>query len=156
MRVRAPLRKATRPMTNSTGAAAAMLNDSTCTISVVPTLAPSMIASAGTRPTMPSAANEAVISAGRGAALKQRGQAEAGGEGGEAVAERLRQQTPQIGAERAQDAAVDHVQAPQQQRHAAHQVEKNERAHRLISARELPAANTPMHAQMPRRVIRTQ
>ena len=51
-----------RPMTNSTGAAAEMLNDRTCTISVVPTLAPSMMASAGTRLTMPSAASEAVIS----------------------------------------------------------------------------------------------
>ena len=30
-------------MMNSTGATAAMLNDSSCTISVVPTLAPSMI-----------------------------------------------------------------------------------------------------------------
>ena len=41
-----PKRKAARPNTNSTGAIAAMLKDSTCTISVVPTLAPSMIASA--------------------------------------------------------------------------------------------------------------
>ena len=63
MRERAPLRNATRPRMNSTGATAAMLNDSTWTISVVPTLAPSMIASAGTRPTSPSAANELVISA---------------------------------------------------------------------------------------------
>ena len=62
-RLRPPLRKATRPITNSTGAAAAMLNDSSCTISVVPTLAPSMIASAGTSATMPSVVNEAVISA---------------------------------------------------------------------------------------------
>ena len=38
---------------------------------------------------------------------------------------------PQIGAERAQDAALDHVQAPKQQRDAAHQVEKNDRSHRM-------------------------
>ena len=37
----------------------------------------------------------------------------------------LASQQPQVGPERAQDAALDHVQAPQQQRHAAHQVEKN-------------------------------
>ena len=57
-----PARKVTSPTTNSTGATAAMLNDSSCTISVVPTLAPSMMASAGTRLTTPSAASEAVIS----------------------------------------------------------------------------------------------
>src|SRR5665213_1228780 len=60
---RPPLRKATRPMANSTGATAEILNDSTWTISVVPTLAPSMIASAGTRLTRPSAAKELVIRA---------------------------------------------------------------------------------------------
>jgi hypothetical protein len=63
MRDRAPLRKATRPMMNSTGATAEMLNDRTWTSSVVPTLAPSMIASAGTRLTRPSVVNELVISA---------------------------------------------------------------------------------------------
>ena len=68
---------------------------------------------------------------GGGAALQDRGEAEAGGERLEAVAQRLRQQPPQIGTERAQDAAVDHVQAPQQQRHAAHQVEKNDASHDL-------------------------
>ena len=72
---------------------------------------------------------------GRGAALQQRGQAEARDKGGEAVVERLRQQQAQIGAERAQNSAVDHVQAPQQQRHAAHQVEKNQASH----ARPIPA-----------------
>ena len=63
MRERGPLRKATRPMMNSTGATAEMLNDRICTISVVPTLAPSMMASAGTRLTSPSEVNELVISA---------------------------------------------------------------------------------------------
>ncbi len=63
MRERGPLRNATRPMMNSTGAAAAILNDRICTISVVPTLAPSMIASAGTRLTRPSEVNELVIKA---------------------------------------------------------------------------------------------
>ena len=63
MRERGPLRKASRPMMNSTGATSVMLKESTCTISVVPRLAPSMIASAGTSATSPSAANELVIRA---------------------------------------------------------------------------------------------
>ncbi|MGY4595435.1 hypothetical protein ACVWXL_003181 [Bradyrhizobium sp. GM22.5] len=63
IRERGPTRKATSPSTNRTGATAAMLNDSTCTINVVPTLAPSMIASAVTRLSRPSAANELVSSA---------------------------------------------------------------------------------------------
>ena len=42
---------------------------------------------------------------------------------------RLRQEVAQVGAERAQDAALDHMQAPQQQGDAAHQVEENNRAH---------------------------
>ena len=52
----------TKPMRNNTGAKAEISNDRNCTISVVPTLAPSMMASAGTRLTTPSAASEAVIS----------------------------------------------------------------------------------------------
>ena len=63
MRERGPVRNATRPMMNRTGATAAILNDRICTISVVPTLAPSMMASAGTRLTRPSDVNELVISA---------------------------------------------------------------------------------------------
>ena len=63
MRERGPLRKATRPMMNRTGATAAILNDRICTISVVPTLAPSMMASAGTKLTRPFDVKELVISA---------------------------------------------------------------------------------------------
>jgi hypothetical protein len=63
MRDRGPLRNATSPMTKRTGAMAAILNDRICTISVVPTLAPSMIARAGTKLTSPSDVNELVISA---------------------------------------------------------------------------------------------
>ncbi len=70
----------------------------------------------------------------RRTALEQRRQAKAGRKGGEAVAQAFRQQRAQVGTERAQDAAVDHVQAPQQQRHATHQVEKNHASHdRLLS-----------------------
>ena len=50
------------PTTKNGVATAETLKDSTCTISVVPTLAPSMMASAGTRLTRPSAASEVVIS----------------------------------------------------------------------------------------------
>ena len=63
MRERGPLRNATRPMMNRTGATATILNDRICTIRVVPTLAPSMMASAGTRLTRPSDVKELVISA---------------------------------------------------------------------------------------------
>ena len=131
MRERGPLRKATRPMMNRTGATAAILNDRICTISVVPTLAPSMMASAGTRLTSPSDVNELVISAVAVLLWSSAVRPRPAREGGEAVAQRLCQQLAQIGAERAQDPAVDHVQAPQQQRDAAHQVEQNQASHAL-------------------------
>jgi hypothetical protein len=66
---------------------------------------------------------------GGGAALQQRGQADTGRECSKTVSQRARQQRAEIGTERAQDAALDHVQAPQQQRHATHQVEKNHASH---------------------------
>ena len=131
MRERAPPRKATRPMMKSTGATALMLNDRTCTISVVPTLAPSMIASAGTRPTRPSAVKELVI---RAVAVLLCNSAVRPMPAAKAVKRLLRalaEQLAQIGTEGAQNPAVDHVQAPQQQRHAAHQVEKNHASHDL-------------------------
>ena len=43
------------------GASEVRSNDSNCTISVVPTLAPSMAARAGTRPTTPPAAKPVII-----------------------------------------------------------------------------------------------
>jgi len=64
-----------------------------------------------------------------GAALEQSGQPEAGGKRGEAIVQPLCQQKPQVRAEGAQDAAVDHMQAPQQQRDAAHQIEKDQTSH---------------------------
>ena len=45
----------------NSGVTLLMSNDNTWTISVVPTLAPSMMARAGTRPTVPSAASDVVI-----------------------------------------------------------------------------------------------
>ena len=68
----------------------------------------------------------------RGAALEQGSQTKAGAKGGEAVAQGLCQQQAQIRSERAQDPAVDHMQAPQQQRDAAHQVEKNQTSHAFL------------------------
>jgi hypothetical protein len=65
----------------------------------------------------------------RCAALEQGGEAEAGGKGGEAVVERLAEQLAQIWSESAQNPAVDHVQAPQQQCHATHQIEKDHCSH---------------------------
>src|SRR5207253_10046207 len=68
----------------------------------------------------------------RGAALEQRRQADPRRKRGEAVVQSPRQQLPQIGTEGAQYPAVDHVQAPQQQRHATHQVEKNDTSHQAL------------------------
>ena len=50
------------PISTNKGATRPISNDSTCTISVVPRLAPSMIARAGTRSTSPPAAKLAAIS----------------------------------------------------------------------------------------------
>lgn len=117
MRERGPLRKATRPMMNRSGATAAILNERICTMSVVPTLAPSMIASASTRPTRPSEADELVI--GRSAVLLWRSPVEPS-RALKRLFSAFASGEAQIGPERAQEAAVDHVQAPQEQCHATH------------------------------------
>src|SRR6185312_14082475 len=78
---------------------------------------------------------------GRGAALQYRGKPQSSRESRETVAERRRQQMPQFRAERAQDAALDHVQAPKQQRHSTHQIENDDRAHRDPFAAETPTGN---------------
>ena len=62
VRVRAPRRNATTPRISSTGAAGEMSKDSTCATSVVPRLAPSMTASAGTSASIPLAANDVTSS----------------------------------------------------------------------------------------------
>jgi hypothetical protein len=69
--------------------------------------------------------------AGGGAALQERGEAETRAEGGKTVAQSFGEEGTEIGAEGAHDAALDHVQAPKQQCCAAHQVEKDDRAHRV-------------------------
>ena len=66
---------------------------------------------------------------GCGAALEQGRQGDTRRKRGETVIQGLRQKPSEIGTERAQNSAMDHMQAPQQQRHAAHQVEKNHTSH---------------------------
>ncbi len=61
---------------------------------------------------------------GRGAALQYRGDAEPGEERAPAVAEGASEQAPQIGSEGALDAALHHVQAPQQQRNRAGEIDQ--------------------------------
>ncbi len=80
----------------------------------------------------PSAVKELVISAVAVLLWSRAVRPRPARKGGEAVAQGLRQQQAQVGPERAQDPAVDHMQAPQQQRHAAHQVEKNQASHALF------------------------
>ncbi len=63
IRLREPLRNATTPAMNRIGATAETLNERSCTMSVVPTFAPSRIARPEARPTTPCAVNEAVMSA---------------------------------------------------------------------------------------------
>jgi len=66
----------------------------------------------------------------RSAALEQRCQSDSGGKGAQAVVEGFSEPQPEVRAESAQNPAVDHMQAPQQQCHAAHQIEKNHASHR--------------------------
>ncbi len=114
-----------------------MLNDRICTISVVPTLAPSMMASAGTQADAgPSGVNELVISA---VAVLLWSRAVRPRPAPKAVKRLLRalaSNRRRFGSERAQDPAVDHMQAPQQQCDAAHQIEENQTSHALsVSAK---------------------
>ena len=129
MRERGPLRNATRPMMNSTGATAAILNDRSLHDQRGADIGAEHDRKRRHQADQSFRGERARDQRGGGAALEQRGEAEAGGKGGEAVVQRLRQQQPQVGTERAQDSAVDHMQAPQQQRHAAHQIEQNHGSH---------------------------
>ena len=66
---------------------------------------------------------------GCGAALEQGGKAQPRGECGEPIAQRLGHQQTKVRTEGTQNAALDHVKAPKQQRYATHQVKKNDRSH---------------------------
>src|SRR5271168_792873 len=61
VRVLPPRLNAITPASSRTGVTAVILNDRICTTSVVPTLAPSMTASAGTRSRVPPVTNDAAI-----------------------------------------------------------------------------------------------
>src|ERR1700733_8343060 len=61
VRVLPPRLNAITPANSRTGVTAVMLNDRICTTSVVPTLAPSMTARAGTRSKVPPVTNDAAI-----------------------------------------------------------------------------------------------
>ena len=58
--LRPPKLNANKPAKNRTGATAEMSNERACTINVVPMLAPSMTANAGTRSTRPRAAKDVI------------------------------------------------------------------------------------------------
>jgi hypothetical protein len=61
--------------------------------------------------------------------LQQRGETNARRKCREAISQSSGKKLTEVGTECAQDPAVDHVQAPQQQRNAAHQVKKNDASH---------------------------
>ena len=128
------------------GATAVTLNESSCTISVVPTFAPSRIARPETRPTTPCAVNEAVMSAVAvllcSSVVSPRPAANAAKRLPSAFDSKL----AQVGAEGAQDAGLHHVQAPQQQRHATHQVEKDDGTHCIRLAKSPQRSPTPLSA----------
>ena len=59
-----------------------------------------------------------------GATLQNCGRAKTGGKGAQPVIQRLRQKPSQVGAESAQDAALDHVHAPEQERDGSREVDQ--------------------------------
>ena len=120
--VRTLFLKTMTPIPSSTGASMETSKLKTCTIRVVPILAPSIIASAGTSPTSPSPRKVACHQRGCRAALQQRGGTDAGEKRGKPVAQCDGEHATEIGAESPQDAGLHHVQAPQQERDAADKV----------------------------------
>ena len=98
-------------------------NDRTCEVSVVPTLAPSMTASAIDSEISPRPAKEASSSAVAVLDCSNAGQAEAAGKGGETVLRAGADHPAQCGAKGARQAGADHAHAPQQQGNAADDVQ---------------------------------
>ena len=142
VRVSRPRLKATTPMVIRIGATQVTSKESTWTMRVVPTLAPSMRASAGTSAKSAARRERGRHQCRRGAALQDRGHEHAREEGAHAVTQRRAQETPEIGAEGAHDAAVDHVQAPQQERHPAHEVKEDHASHGTLPLGTRPHAAT--------------
>src|SRR4051794_17131943 len=103
------------PTRMNSGAARPISNDSTRTIKVVPRFAPSITASVDE----PTGGKARGHQPGRGAALQYRGNPDPGQKGPETVSHSARQQSPQVGSVGALNAALDHVDAPKQQRDRA-------------------------------------
>src|SRR5437762_7833921 len=99
-----------------------------------------MIASAGIRSTRPPAAKLARHQPSRSAALQDRGDAEPGEEGTKAADERAPEEATQMGSEGALNAALHHVQAPQQQRNRAGKVDQGQGGVQLIRPSHVRAA----------------
>ena len=134
-RVRAePARNITTPASRSSGDSPARLsNESACTMSVVPTFAPSITASAGTSATKPRAANEATISPVAVLLCRTAVTPSAGERRLDRLSSALARKAPQLGAEGALHAALHHMDAPQQQRDGAGEIEEvQRRVHRPL------------------------
>ena len=112
------------PSRISAGATSATSNDSAWTISVVPTLAPSITASAGTRATAPPAAKPATIRPVAVLLCRIAVTPRPAAKARQAVAQRGAEPAAQVGAEAALDAGLHHVHAPQQQRDRAGEIEQ--------------------------------
>ena len=99
-----------------------------------------MIANAVTSGSVPSAANDAVISPVAVLLWSTAVSPRPAPKAEKRLPSALRQYPAQVGAERARDAALDHVQAPEQQRDATHQIENNDRSHwRTVQPRKTRA-----------------
>ncbi len=124
-RVPLPRRKAKTPTAISTGKTTVTSKESTCTMSVVPILAPSMTASAGTRSTAPAPTREVVISAVAVEDCSAAVTPSPARKRVEAGLQPLREAAAKIGAEDAHDTALHHVDAPEEQRDLADQVDED-------------------------------
>jgi hypothetical protein len=99
-------------------------NEKTTAITLVPTSAPSMTASAALVVTRFLPTNEATIRHGRRARLDDARHAEAGDDGAEAVGEAGGEDAAQVLAEHPQHAGADDVRAPDEERDRGEKVEE--------------------------------
>ena len=129
MRERAPLRNATSPRMKRTGATAGDIERQNLNNQRGPDIRPEHDRKRRNKADQAFRREGTGDQRRRGAALQKRRQTKARRKRGEAISQRSGKKPAEIGAERAQDSAVDHVQAPQQQRNATHQVEKNHGSH---------------------------
>ena len=124
-RVRAaPARNITTPASRRSGDARDTSNERTCTINVVPTLAPSIAASAGTSATKPALANDAIISPVAVLLCRIVVTPRPAAAALIAVVERLGEKAPEVGPEGALHPALHHVNAPQEERNGSTEIEE--------------------------------